>query len=274
MVPFSARPAATRPQAAADFVAAAGGSTADHDARERRRLLDAAGLDRRPRPQGVDPLLDDLAENLLTPEPRAGIAREDGVEKTRREVARIVGGGPRVTMVLRSAISRLIRAIGRGVGGDHLARPRAEAERELQHVEGRVGMAPLGELVAPGGGELRAAQAFRITAEKACATTPLLHSRRRRDGVQVGRLSRGVSCMSPETPSIITSRTSCSLSPTSAIGPTASPRRASCRAPWPAPIGRRRASCPRRGRRAAARWSTGCRRAGPPAAADDRGRRR
>ena len=44
-------------------------------------------------------------------------------------------------------------------GGDDGLRLSAEAQAELQHVPGVVGPAPLGELVAPGGVELRAAQA-------------------------------------------------------------------------------------------------------------------
>ncbi len=47
-------------------------------------------------------------------------------------------------------------------GGDELARPRAEPQAELQHVEGRFRVPPLGELVAPGGVELRPAQLFRV----------------------------------------------------------------------------------------------------------------
>ena len=47
-------------------------------------------------------------------------------------------------------------------GGDELARPRAQPQAELQHVEGGFGIAPLGQFVAPGGVELRPAQAFGI----------------------------------------------------------------------------------------------------------------
>ena len=46
--------------------------------------------------------------------------------------------------------------------GDKLARSRAEAQTELQVVEGLVGPAPLRQLVAPGGVELRPAQLLGI----------------------------------------------------------------------------------------------------------------
>ena len=47
-------------------------------------------------------------------------------------------------------------------GRDQLPRPLAEPQRELQHVEGGFAIAPLRDLVAPCGLELRPAQAFRI----------------------------------------------------------------------------------------------------------------
>ena len=46
--------------------------------------------------------------------------------------------------------------------GDELARACAEAQAELQHVEGILGAPPFRQLVAPGGVELRPAQALRI----------------------------------------------------------------------------------------------------------------
>ena len=55
------------------------------------------------------------------------------------------------------------------------------------------------------------------SAENASATLPLRHSSRRRLGIHSGRAPRGCTASSPETPSIITSRTSCSLPPTSAM---------------------------------------------------------
>ena len=51
-------------------------------------------------------------------------------------------------------------------GGDELPRPQTEAQPELQHVERRIDMAPLGKLVAPRGIELRAAQLLGIFRRK------------------------------------------------------------------------------------------------------------
>jgi len=50
--------------------------------------------------------------------------------------------------------------------GDDLARLRAEAQRELQHIERGVGAPPFRQLVRPRGAELRAAQTFRIIRRK------------------------------------------------------------------------------------------------------------
>ena len=55
------------------------------------------------------------------------------------------------------------------------------------------------------------------SAENTCAIWPSGHSSRFRDGSQVGRSCQPCTASSPETPSIITSRTSCSVSPISAI---------------------------------------------------------
>jgi hypothetical protein len=68
--------------------------------------------------------------------------------------------GARVTAVRGSATRRLISGIGRGVVV--LARALAQPQAELQHVEGCVRVAPLGQLVAPGGVELRPAQLLGI----------------------------------------------------------------------------------------------------------------
>ena len=107
-------------------------------------------------------------------------------------------------------------------GGDHLPRPLAKAQPELQHVESRVGMAPLGELVGPGGAELRAAQAFRILRRKGFrhrAVRPFADAGATKS--RSAARARLCAARRPETPSIITSRTSCSVSPTSAMRPTA-----------------------------------------------------
>jgi hypothetical protein len=47
-----------------------------------------------------------------------------------------------------------------------LPRPVAEPQPELQHVPGLFGLRPLGQFVAPGGGELRPAEPFRIIGAK------------------------------------------------------------------------------------------------------------
>jgi len=46
--------------------------------------------------------------------------------------------------------------------GNQLTRPRTQPQRELQHVEGRVGIAPLRQFVAPRCVELRPAQTLRV----------------------------------------------------------------------------------------------------------------
>jgi hypothetical protein len=57
-------------------------------------------------------------------------------------------------------------------GGDELARL-AQAQAELQHVPGLLGMAPFRELVAPGGGELRAAQGIRVLGREQLGNRPV-----------------------------------------------------------------------------------------------------
>ena len=58
-------------------------------------------------------------------------------------------------------------------GGDELARARAQPQGELQHVEGRLRLAPLGQLVAPGGIELRPAQAFGVLGRERLRDRPV-----------------------------------------------------------------------------------------------------
>ncbi len=103
-------------------------------------------------------------------------------------------------------------------GGDHLPRPRAKAQSELQHIEGRFGMTPLGKLVRPGGGKLQAAQALGIFRRKRLrdrAVVPFEPPPRRKPLRPL--VARGAPRADRTTPSIITSRTSCSVSPTSAM---------------------------------------------------------
>ena len=116
------------------------------------------------RPQRVGALLDDLAVDLLAPQPRAGIARQDHLVEEGGRQMRGVGlrAAARVTAVRGSATSRLISAIGRGVvvtswrGRAPSRRPNCSMSKVAS------GYAPLGELVAPGGVELRPAQLLGI----------------------------------------------------------------------------------------------------------------
>ncbi len=118
------------------------------------------------RPQRVGALGDDLAVDLLAAEPRAGVTRHHLVEETGRQM-RGIG--------LRScARHRRARIGGEPLdqrdrprrGGDERARALAQPQPELQHVEGRFGISPLGELVAPGGVELRPAQLLGVLRRK------------------------------------------------------------------------------------------------------------
>ncbi len=150
---------------------------------KRRRLAHARGLDHGARPQRVGALLDDLAVDLLSAQPRAGVAADHRVEKGGRE-KRGVGAG-------RGARHRGARVGGEPLdqrdrprrGGDELARARPQPQAELQHVEGGVRVRPLGELVAPGGVELRPAQllgVFRREGERHRAVRPFEALPRRR----------------------------------------------------------------------------------------------
>ena len=104
-------------------------------------------------------------------------------------------------------------------GGDHLPRPSAKAQPELQHVESCFGLAPLGESRRTRRRRIAGrASCSGSSAENSCATAPFFHSSRRREGIHCGPIDR-IRCTAntPETPSTITSRASCSVSPTSAM---------------------------------------------------------
>ena len=89
--------------------------------------------------------------------------------------------------------------------------------------------------------------------ENICATAPFAHNSRRRAGLEARPLAAR-DRQDAGRPSIITSRTSASVSPTSAIRPyLPSARTAQARAPARSPIRRRAASCRRRARRSPAR---------------------
>ena len=207
------------PQASAPLLRRGRRIDRDHDALQRRRRRDAAVLDLRARPQRVGALLDDLAVDLLAAEPRAVIARQHVIDESRRQIDRHWRCVPAcVTAVRRIGDQPLDQRDRPRRGGDHLPRPLAKAQSELQHVEGCFGMTPLGELVRPGGGKLRAAQALRIFRRKHLrdrAVRPF-QPPARRNPVAAARRAR-CTASRPETPSIITSRASCSVSPISAM---------------------------------------------------------
>ena len=122
----------------------------------------ARRLDHGARPQRVGPVLDDLAVDLLPAEPRAGVARQHLVEERRRQMRGVRvrrGARHRGARIGDQALHQRDRPRRRG---DELARLPPEPQPELQHVEGRVRLPPLGELVAPGGVELRPAQQLRV----------------------------------------------------------------------------------------------------------------
>ncbi len=152
-------PAATMPQASAPGARRGRRIDADDDARAAaaRRATRAASI-MRARPQRVGALLDDLAVDLLAAEPRAGIARQHLVEEGGRQMRGVGLRGRARHRRARVGDQPLDQRDRPRRGGDELARARAQPQAELQHVEGRVGVAPLGELVAPGGVELRPAQ--------------------------------------------------------------------------------------------------------------------
>ncbi len=146
-------------------------------------------------------------------------------------------------------------------GGDKLPRPQTETQPELQHVECRIDMAPLGKLVAPRGIELRAAQLLGVFRRKRQPDA-------RRSAIPAGGASASIAgardvetrVNMPAGPSIMTSRTSCSVSPTSAMlrqhWPAIGARAAG---PTPAPIPHPVSSCRRRVRPASARSSMAAR---------------
>ena len=186
---------------------------------QRRRRRDAAALDRGARPQRVGALLDDLAVEFLAAEPRAGIARDHRVEKRRRQMQRVGDASPAcVTAVVGSAISRLSSAIGRGVvvmtcrGRSPRRSPNCSMSKVASAWRH---LASSSHQAAANCGPRRLSGS---SAENTCATAPFGHSSRRRDGIQCGRSPCRCTASRPDTPSTITSRTSCSVSPISAIG--------------------------------------------------------
>ena len=150
------------PQASEPRVALAGGSTATT---MRVSSCGSGGLhrlDQCARPQRVLALADDFGVELLAAEPRAGIARRHRREEAGGEVGGVVKGahaGHRHRRVSDQGFDQRQRPRR---GGDQLARPGAQPQAELQGVEGLLRIAPFAELVAPGGVELRPAQAVGV----------------------------------------------------------------------------------------------------------------
>ena len=229
-------PAATMPQM--PLRREAGGSTATTMRRERRWRSTRSRSMSLAEEQPVGAVLDQFAHQLLAAEPRAGIAADDAVEEAGGEVRcvrrrrragdhRVVGGDQPAKQRHRPRRR-----------GHHLARAVAEAEPELQHVPGLLGMAPLARARPP--------RRRRIAGRGAPPDPPRrTPARARRSAIRAAaasaarpaaRRSRGCAS-SPETPSIITSRTSAKVSPTSAIGPSRCRRRAVGRGPCPHPFG-------------------------------------
>ncbi len=107
-------------------------------------------------------LLDDLAVDLLASEPRPGISSDHFVEKRRRQICGI--GLRRCARDRRAWVSE--EPFDQGdwtrCRGDELARPPPQPEAELQHVKSIIDVPPLGQLVAPGGVELRSTQLFGV----------------------------------------------------------------------------------------------------------------
>ncbi len=136
-------------------------------------------------------------------------------------------------------------------------------------------MTPLGELIRPCGGELRAAQAFRIFRRKGLRDRTILPFEPSACGrPERGRASCGCTAISPDTPSIITSRVSCSVSPISAMRRSVSPSCFGALAISLIHSAPARGLARRRARRSEAMWSRARRYCRQPAAVDARARKR
>jgi hypothetical protein len=122
----------------------------------------------------------------------------------------------RVTAV-RGSDSRLISAVGRGVvvtswrGRTPSRRPNCRLSKAAS---GWRHFASSSHQAASNCGPRSCSGS---SAENTCATAPFGHSSRRRDEVHCGRSGRGQCARIPDGPSIITSRASCAVSPTSAM---------------------------------------------------------
>ena len=113
-------------------------------------------------PQSAAAILDDLAVDFLTTERSATVAFNDAGEEGWREIGRVVGGlgaSGDGGFVGDQFLEKRQRTRCRG---DDRARMAAETECELEHVPRILGASPFGELIAPGGVELRPAQVVGI----------------------------------------------------------------------------------------------------------------
>ena len=150
------------PQLSEPAVEVTGGSTATTMRMSSGRAGEAALLEVAALPQAGHALFDDLAFQLLLADERVAVAALHLGQERRRQEAGVVGGaraGGGGGVVFQHLLQQ---RDGARRGGDHALRPLAEPQRKLQRVPGVVGLAPLAELVAPGGIELRSAQAVGI----------------------------------------------------------------------------------------------------------------
>ena len=163
----------------------------------------------------------------------------------------------RVVTVPASAMHRLQQRDRPRRGGDHRRAARAEPQRRTAACPRCVsGCAPLGELVAPGGVELRPAQAVGILGREHLRDRAVGPDQLPLRGLEVRPFAGGCTASRPDTPSIMTRAHSAIVSPTSAMRRAPRGERPSA---LRAPTRRPRASCRRRGRRGSAR----CARASP-----------
>ena len=138
----------------------------DDDARISRGRGEAQPVEQRARPQRILALGEDLGVEFLPAEPRAAIARLHRRQEVAGQVGRIV-----VRAHAHGHRARIGHDIGEqfqrpGRRGRRKARPAAQSQAELQHVPALARIWPFHRFVAPGGGELRPAQAAGIVRRK------------------------------------------------------------------------------------------------------------
>ena len=136
-------------------------------------------------------VLDQLAIELLAPEPRAAIHRRDLREERRREVCGVVGRARLGRHDPRRVDQPADQRDAPRRGGDGLARTRAEPQPELQHVPGLVGVAPFAELVAPRRLELRPAQRVGVLGREGVGERAVSPFEPAQSGLPLRTLARG-----------------------------------------------------------------------------------